>query len=245
MLGKPAPEPRQAECGAGHLIRWHGVGFGCPARSWWAARHRGGRPWRRRCRTGQAGVAQGEVARVNPGMGVCQPAGGLPIGDAGAQALDNGGGSGCRGRFQPGNGVLGFGERRSRGCVSGSPAGSPRRAGGEAGGKRVWIGAGGDHDECLIAQRLSQRDRNNYAVTFGISNKSRATDGNGMDRATRLRIIRYCVYLIYRLGCEGEVDMTALTFDPTEPVVPSAADTAAARELAPRLIGALTRPTAR
>ena len=33
--------------------------------------------------------------------------------------------------------------------------------------------------------------------------------------------------------------MTALTFDPAEPVVPSAADTVAARESVPRLVGAL------
>src|SRR5690242_8029203 len=35
--------------------------------------------------------------------------------------------------------------------------------------------------------------------------------------------------------------MTALAFDPTEPVVPSAADTVAAREAAPRLAGALAK----
>ena len=35
--------------------------------------------------------------------------------------------------------------------------------------------------------------------------------------------------------------MTAMTFDPTEPVVPSAADTVAARESAPRLVGALAK----
>ena len=104
---------------------------------------------------GQAGVAQGQVARVNPGVGMREPAGGLPVGDACPQAFDDRGGDGCRGRFQPGHGVLRLGERqqqRMRVWVAGGHVARRQRDGGHEPSR---IGVGGCHHEHPIAQWLS------------------------------------------------------------------------------------------
>jgi hypothetical protein len=101
---------------------------------------------RRGVGAGQAGIAEGEVARVNPGVSMTEPAGGLAEGDEGPQALDQGGGGSRRRRFQPGDGVLGFGQRRQqrmRVCVAGRHAVPCRREGGY--GPSRTNGVGGCH----------------------------------------------------------------------------------------------------
>ena len=89
MLGKPPPEPGQPESGTDDLVRWHHIGRA-------AGGGHGGQLGIQAAGmscgsvgAGQARVAQGEIARVYPGVGVCQPPSRLPISDAGAQALDN------------------------------------------------------------------------------------------------------------------------------------------------------------
>ena len=116
MLGKPPPEPGQAKRGVHHLVGRHHVRR--------AARRGHGRQFSTepagegcdRIGTGQTDIAQGEVTPVYPGVGMRQPPGGLPIGDAGAQALNDRTGCRRRGCFQPGDGVLASasGTRRGR-----------------------------------------------------------------------------------------------------------------------------------
>ena len=74
VLGEPSPEPGQTERTADHVVGRHHLGlavlrghrgqFGIEA----AGQVRGG------VRTGQAGIAQGQIARVKPGVGMGEPA---------------------------------------------------------------------------------------------------------------------------------------------------------------------------
>ena len=86
---------------------------------------------------GQAGIAQGEIARMNPGVSVGQPPGCLPIGDAGTQALGNRRRRGGRGCLQPGHGVRGVGERHEEGMGIGVAGRRPARGGGREVGRIV------------------------------------------------------------------------------------------------------------
>jgi hypothetical protein len=129
MLGKPPPEPGQPESGT-DLVRWHHIGR---AAGGGHGRQLGIQAAGMSCDNvgaGQARVAQGEIARVYPGVGVCQPPSRLPISDAGAQALDNRRGRSRRGCFQPGYGVLGVGEWHQEGMHIGVASGRLARGGG-------------------------------------------------------------------------------------------------------------------
>ena len=130
MLGKPPPEPGQPESGTDDLVRWHHIGRA-------AGGGHGGQLGIQAAGmscdsvgAGQARVAQGEIARVYPGVGVCQPPSRLPISDAGAQALDNRRGRSRRGCFQPGYGVLGLGEWHQEGMYIGVASRRLARGGG-------------------------------------------------------------------------------------------------------------------
>jgi hypothetical protein len=91
---------------------------------------------------GEAGIAQGKVTRVNLGVGMREPACGRAMGNTRPTACDDCRRGGCRGRFQPGYGILHLRERmqqRAHVSFAGRHAVRPWRSGGyEPGRIGVW-----------------------------------------------------------------------------------------------------------
>jgi hypothetical protein len=108
---------------------------------------------------GQAGLAQGKVARMDPRVGIRQPPGCLPVGDASPQTFSNRRRCGGRGCLQPSHGVRCVGERHEEGMGIRVAARLPAPERGQKLG-RIIVGE--------IAQWLGRQDENKEGFSFGI-----------------------------------------------------------------------------
>ena len=115
MLGQPPPCAGQPEGRAGSSVRGRKIGAGSGS----ARRRQLGRQAARYCRhavgAGQAGIAEGEVLRMNPDLSVGQPARRFAIGHPGAETLRDGSRGRLGARLKPRNAVLRQGKRRQQG----------------------------------------------------------------------------------------------------------------------------------
>ena len=169
VLGEPPPEPRETERGGNHLVGRHHVGCAAPlghGRKFGIEATGEGRDG---VGAGQAGVAQGEIARMNPGVDMREPPGCLPIGDTSTQILGNRRRRGGRGCLQPGYGVRRVGERHEEGMGIRVADRPPAPDGGQKLGRIV---VGDRRHESAIAQWLGRQDENNQALSFRMSCRS-------------------------------------------------------------------------
>ena len=181
VLGEPAPKPRQAECTAGHLIGRARCRAWCPARSWLAVRHRGGRPSRRRCTNRSRRRRAGRDRAGEPRYG-CAPASRRPPGRRRGRAGPPRRRA-KRLRRTPPAGRRHPGLRRA---AAAADAYRDRRRTAHAASARRRMQTGPDWGRTAtmrnasIAQRISWRDGNNEAVSFAsfaglISHRRRRT----------------------------------------------------------------------
>ena len=90
VFGQPSPDAGQAKRGADQLIGRHRIGRASACGHGGQLNIETAGQGGDSVGTRQASVPQGEIARMDPGVGMSEPPGRLSIGDAGAQALGNG-----------------------------------------------------------------------------------------------------------------------------------------------------------